>query len=173
MGSLLHLLLLGSLFINLAFTLVVAYKGLAQSASFSGIRVPEKYAASRLKQTECEVIIQKLSVSMKQDKLYLNSSLSVEDLANKLNISVRHLSQAIHVCLDQNFYDCVNSHRIEDAKQRLRDDRYQNQTFLAVAYEVGFNSKSVFNASFKKHTGLTPKEYKQQSDHDMTYSQEC
>ncbi len=159
-GSLSYWLFLGSLCINLTFTLVVAYKGLAQSASFSGIRVPEKYAASRLKRPECEAIVQKLNETMKQEKLYLEPSLSVEDLAGKLNIPVKHLSQAIHVCYDRNFYDFVNSYRIEEAKKRLNDDRYQNLTFLAVAYDVGFNSKSVFNAAFKKHTGNTPKEYR-------------
>jgi AraC-like DNA-binding protein len=162
-GPLIYWLFLSSLCINLAFTLVVAYKGFAQSASFSGIKVPDKYASSRLKQTECEVIVRKLNKSMKQEKLYLEPSLSVEDLAKKLSISVKHLSQAIHVGLNQNFYDYINSHRIEEATQLLRDDRYQNRTFLAVAYDVGFNSKSVFNAAFKKHTGKTPREFKQRS----------
>jgi AraC-like DNA-binding protein len=154
-------LFLSSLFINLTFTLVVAYKGLAQSASFSGIGAPGKYAASRLKHSACEAILRKLNKFMEQEKLYLEPSLSVQRLAGKLGVPVKHLSQAIHVCSNQNFYDYVNSYRIEKAKRRLRDDRYRNHTVLAVAYDVGFNSKSVFNAAFKKHAGNTPKEYSQ------------
>jgi AraC-like DNA-binding protein len=44
----------------------------------------------------------------------------------------------------------------------MLDNSFQNLTLLALAYDVGFNSKSVFNAAIKKHTGMTPKEYKHQ-----------
>ena len=66
----------------------------------------------------------------------------------------------MHSTLNQNFYDFINTHRIEEIKKRMNDSKFQNLTLLALAYDVGFNSKSVFNAAFKKHTGMTPKEYK-------------
>jgi AraC-like DNA-binding protein len=98
---------------------------------------------------------------MKTEKPYLTPSLSVEELARRLNVAPKNLSQAIHVSLRQSFYDLINAQRIEEAKARLRDERYQNHTLLAIAYDVGFNSKSVFNAAFKKHTGMPPKEFRQ------------
>jgi AraC-like DNA-binding protein len=155
-------ILISSLLINLTFTLIVTYKGLAQSGSFSGIQASPKYAASRLKPSDCERIVQTLTVFVKNEKPYLTSSLSVEDLSKKLKIPVKNLSQAMHTCLNQNFYDFINTHRIEEIKKRMHDNRFQNLKLLALAYDVGFNSKSVFNAAFKKHTGMTPKEYKRQ-----------
>jgi AraC-like DNA-binding protein len=155
-------MLISSLLINLTFTLIVTYKGLAQSRIFSGIQAPPKYSASRLELSDCENIIKKLTVFVHKDKPYLTSSLSVDDLSKKLNIPVKNLSQAMRICLNQNFYDFINTHRIEELKKRMLDNNFQNLTLLALAYDVGFNSKSVFNAAFKKHTGMTPKEYKHQ-----------
>ena len=155
-------MLISSLLINLTFTLIVTYKGLAQSGSFSGIQAPPKYAASRLATSDCEKIIKKLTILVKKEKPYLTSSLSAEDLSKKLKIPVKNLSQAMRTCLNQNFYDFINTHRIEEIKKRMLDKSFQNLTLLALAYDVGFNSKSVFNAAFKKLTGMTPKEYKRQ-----------
>jgi AraC-like DNA-binding protein len=153
-------MLISSLLINLTFTLIVTYKGLTQSGIFSGIQAPPKYAASRLELSDCENIVKKLTEFVKNEKPYLTSSLSVEDLSKKIKIPIRNLSQAMRTCLNQNFYDFINIQRIEEIKKRMIDKRFQNLTLLALAYDVGFNSKSVFNAAFKKHTGMTPKEFK-------------
>jgi AraC-like DNA-binding protein len=155
-----HRMLISSLLINLTFTLVVTYKGLAQSVSFSGIRELPKYAASRLKPSDCKKIVAKLTALIKNEKPYLFPSLSAEDLSKALKVPVKNLSQTMHTCMNQNFYDFINGYRIEDVKKRIRDKRFRNLTLLALAYDAGFNSKSVFNAAFKKHTGMTPKEYK-------------
>ena len=70
------------------------------------------------------------------------------------------LSQVINTSLGQNFYNLINSYRVEEAKQQLSASDKQNQTILAIAYDVGFNSKSVFNKAFKKFTGTTPSKYR-------------
>jgi AraC-like DNA-binding protein len=61
---------------------------------------------------------------------------------------------------NQNFRDFINKYRIEESKFLLKNKSNGNKTILEIAYEVGFNSKSAFNAAFKKFTGLTPKEYR-------------
>lgn len=149
-----------SMLINLTFTLAVTYKGLAQSVSFSGIQGLPKYAASRLKPSDCEDIVKKLTACMENEKSYLDPSLSVEDLSKKLNIPAKNLSQALHSGFNKNFYDFVNSYRVDEVKKRIQDIRYQNLTLFAIALDAGFNSKSVFNEAFKKHNGMTPKVYK-------------
>jgi AraC-like DNA-binding protein len=149
-----------SLLINLIFTLAVAYRGLVRLEGFSGIYAPAKYAASLMKASECKAIIQRLTTCMEKEKLYLRASITVEDLSKRLKVPTKQLSQTIHTGLSKNFYDFVNAYRIDEAKRRICDKHYQNQTLLAVAYDVGFNSKSVFNTAFKKYTGITPKEYK-------------
>ncbi len=62
--------------------------------------------------------------------------------------------------LKQNFYEYVNNYRIEEFKRLLLEPKYENIKFLNIAFDVGFNSKSTFNTSFKKFTGKTPSEYK-------------
>lgn len=97
---------------------------------------------------------------MKKEKVYLNSELRIQDIAIKLNISVHILSHILNVTLNQNFFDFVNTYRIEEAKTRLLDTQYNNLTVLAIAYDCGFNSKATFNRLFKQYTGTTPTQYK-------------
>jgi AraC-like DNA-binding protein len=151
-----------SLFVNLAFTLIVTYKGLAQSVSFSGIQAPPKYAASRLTPSDCDDIARKLAGLMETDKPYLSPSISLDEISEKLGIPSRSLSQVIHTRFNQNFFDFINSYRIEDIKKRMHDQHSHDFTLVAIAFDAGFNSKSVFNAAFKKRTGMTPKEYREQ-----------
>jgi AraC-like DNA-binding protein len=99
---------------------------------------------------------------MKQHKPYLNPELSLQMLANQLDIPPHYLSQVINEQLGQNFFDFINSHRIEEVKARLLDPQYTHLTILAIAFDSGFNSKSAFNSAFKNQTGLTPSQFRTQ-----------
>ena len=104
---------------------------------------------------------------MQRHRPFTDANLTLKKLANQTNIPERQLSQTINTELQQNFYEFLNHYRIEAAKQLLVDPSYEHLTILAIAYEVGFNSKSSFNAAFKKIAGITPSQYKKQS---VTYS---
>jgi AraC-like DNA-binding protein len=121
-----------------------------------------RYENSTLSQDKASIYLQKLVNSMQQDKLYLHPDLSLQMLAEQLNIPPHYLSQVINEQLGQNFFDFINSHRIEEVKRRLLDSQYQHLTILAIAFDSGFNSKSAFNVAFKNHTGLTPTQYRTQ-----------
>jgi AraC-like DNA-binding protein len=62
--------------------------------------------------------------------------------------------------LKKSFYDVINSYRVEEAKRLLLDEKNRNYTILSVGFEAGFNSKTTFNTVFKKFTGVTPTEYR-------------
>ena len=62
-----------------------------------------------------------------------------------------------------NFYDFINSYRVKEVQNRLEGGDSEVYSLLAIALESGFNSKSSFNAVFKKHTGMTPSQYKRQA----------
>jgi AraC-like DNA-binding protein len=109
---------------------------------------------------EKEQIIQLLARFMESDKPYLEPELSLEQLALKLSLKPRPLSQAINEILGQNFFDYINRYRIDEAKRLLTNPKDEKITVLEVLYEVGFNSKSSFNTLFKKYTGLTPTEFR-------------
>ena len=103
---------------------------------------------------------QKLLQFMETNKPYLKTDLKISELADSLSVPYHQLSQLINDEFLVNFYDFINKYRVEDAKKLLiEDDR--NYKILAIAYEVGFNSKATFNRVFKKFTDLTPSEFKE------------
>lgn len=77
-----------------------------------------------------------------------------------MNIQSKFISQVINELYNQNFCEYINAIRIDEAKSILRDNNFAHKTILEVCYEVGFNSKSTFNAVFKKQTGRTPSKYR-------------
>lgn len=102
----------------------------------------------------------KLKQHMMDEKPFLNPSLTIQDIAVAIEIPVRELSVLINQNVNQHFYDFVNSYRIEQAMQLLKNTSKNKVTILEILYEVGFNSKSSFNTAFKKHTGKTPTEFR-------------
>jgi AraC-like DNA-binding protein len=97
---------------------------------------------------------------MAEKEPFLDPSLTIQELANQIDIPVRDLSILINHHIDQHFFDFVNEYRIQKAMNILKDKSKSQLTVLEILYEVGFNSKSSFNTSFKKYTGLTPTAYR-------------
>lgn len=118
-----------------------------------------KYLKSGLKEEEAQFHAEALIQYVTTEKPYLQSRLSIHDLAQALDMPVRHLSQVINEHLDQTFYDFVNHYRVEEFKKRITDPQYKNYTVLSIALDCGFNSKSSFNRIFKKLEHCTPTEY--------------
>ncbi|HKP71491.1 MAG TPA: helix-turn-helix domain-containing protein [Pyrinomonadaceae bacterium] len=120
----------------------------------------KKYEKSTLTPERAERYLQKLLRHMEAEKPYVDGELTLPKLAERLSIPAPHLSQVINERLGQNFFDFVNTYRVEEAKRRLLDPALSHYSVLAIAEEVGFNSKSSFNAVFKKHVQMTPSEYR-------------
>ncbi len=104
----------------------------------------------------------KITLVMEQEKLYQETELTLQHLADKLQLPSYLVSQAINEGMNKNFYDLVNGLRVEEAKRLLQDARNKHYTVLAVGFEAGFNSKTTFNTVFKKFTGLTPSVFREQ-----------
>ncbi|WP_077417095.1 helix-turn-helix domain-containing protein [Chryseobacterium sp. JV274] len=100
---------------------------------------------------------------MVEKEPYLDSSLTIQDLAEQVEMPVKDLSTLINLYMDKHFFDFVNEYRIEKAMQILKDPSQKELTVLEILYQVGFNSKSSFNTSFKKYTGKTPTDYRKQA----------
>jgi len=100
---------------------------------------------------------------LEKEKIYQNPELSLTKVAEKLNISSPYLSQLVNKLSNCNFSDFINSYRIRDAEYMLIDSNFESYTNVAIGLEAGFNSKSAFYSAFKKHTGLTPSEFRQKS----------
>lgn len=102
---------------------------------------------------------EKVEDFMLKNKPYTNPKLSLAELAGKLKMPAHTLSKVINDGFEKNFFDFINSYRIEEFKKRVDNPKFKNYTLLSIAYEVGFNSKTAFNRSFKKITGETPRDY--------------
>ncbi|HXB45074.1 MAG TPA: helix-turn-helix domain-containing protein [Puia sp.] len=157
-------------FLLLLFVMVAFFKALRNPQIFSGwdekqieeALKPAKYASSQLNETQKRQILDRLQLHMKASKPYLEPELTLDELAAQLSLKPKILSQVINELLNQSFFECINSYRIDEAKRLLTHPKDKKITVLEVMYEVGFNSKSSFNTIFKKQTGITPSEFKRQ-----------
>ena len=161
------------------FVYALGYMGLSKSEIFLQRIIPEweaadpergasdlksqqskKYQKSGLSIENAQRIVGNLIQLMKTEKPYLDSDLTLFELAGSLNISPHNLSEAINTQLQQTFFDFVNQYRVDQVKKDLANPQKEHLTFLALALEAGFNSKSSFNVIFKKHAEMTPSEYR-------------
>lgn len=102
---------------------------------------------------------EELEKVMNSEKPFLNPKLTLNELARQMGKKQRDLSRVINEYHSKNFYEFVNSYRIQKFKELVQMEENRNYTILFLAYESGFNSKATFNSAFKKITELTPREY--------------
>ncbi|MCC5612293.1 helix-turn-helix domain-containing protein [Nostoc sp. CHAB 5834] len=103
---------------------------------------------------------ERLLASMQTDQCYLDNELTLPKLAGITQLSIHKLSYLLNNEFGQNFYQFVNGYRIEEAKRLLLDPKKSHLSMEGIAYEAGFNSKTAFNTTFRKITGLSPTEFK-------------
>ena len=120
----------------------------------------KKYVKSTLIEGKAQVYKHRLLELMDAEKPYLNEEISLDSLAEKMQIPKKHLSQVINEQLNQNFKNFINRYRVEAAKIKLLDPKEKDFVLLKIAFDVGFNSKSVFNAAFKKFVKMSPSAYR-------------
>lgn len=131
------------------------------SESLTAIETEHKDPIIREKPLDEHFLLQKEKIDqyLQKSRAYANPNLSLNELAVKLKMPPHVLSKIINDGFGVNFFDFINGYRIEEFKKLVLDPHFKNQTFLAIAFEVGFNSKTAFNRSFKKMTNQTPRDY--------------
>jgi len=148
---------------------IITYQGLKSPQSFQQISDSDvemsrsnelKNGIASIDKNTLQKLAEKLEKYMKQDQPYLNPELNINTLAEAVEVPEKTISQTINHVIGSNFSDYVNSYRIADAKLKLEAGSEESLSIKEIMYDVGFNSRSVFNSVFKKKTGLTPSEYK-------------
>lgn len=119
----------------------------------------EKYRNTAMGGEELQLIFSKLQTDMEENKTFLDSSITIDELANQLGVSKHNLSQAINTVGEMNFYTFVNQYRTEEFKRLIANNEQSNKTIIALALDCGFSSSSTFYSFFKKEMGMTPKEF--------------
>lgn len=120
----------------------------------------EKYRNSNLSENEIFEIERKIRKHMEEEKPYLDPEFSMDMLSDSLTLNKQYVSQVINSKFGYNFFNFINSYRVEDVKKRIADPENDVYTILSIAFDSGFNSKASFNNIFKKFTEMTPSEYR-------------
>lgn len=118
--------------------------------------------ANQEKQTIDPAQISALTLYMQVHKPYLNHLLTLDNLAAQTVMPPRQLSQVINRHFNKNFFEFINSYRIEESKALLSKEENAKVTMLEVMAQAGFNSKATFNTFFKKVVGMTPTQYRKE-----------
>ena len=140
-------------------TLMLSYFAMSQPEVFKMSLKAEKYQGSNLNPDKLTILEKKLLQIMNNNKPFLNSTLTRQELATQLDIHPKDLSRVINERFGVNFFDFINRYRIEEFKRLVHQKTHQHLSILGIAFEAGFNSKTTFNTAFKKFTGMTPTAY--------------
>ena len=119
-----------------------------------------KYEKTALPPEAAADILARLRTLMATGQPYRNPDLSLADLATQLRLPPHHLSQVINEQCQQNFFDFINTYRIEEVKRQLLLPDTAHLKLEEIGFTAGFNSKSAFNAAFKKSTNTTPSQFR-------------
>ncbi|MBZ0245872.1 MAG: helix-turn-helix domain-containing protein [Cyclobacteriaceae bacterium] len=112
-----------------------------------------------LSKKETDDYTDRLLNHIKEHQPFLNPELSLRSLAAQIDIHPNQLSWLLNENMGKNFNEFINHYRVEAFKALSKDPKKANLTLIGMAYECGFNSKTVFNTYFKRETGLTPKQF--------------
>ena len=94
-----------------------------------------------------------------EEQLYLDATLTLRALATRMDIHPNNLSWLINEETGTNFNECINSYRLANFQEKALLPENKHLTLLGLAYDSGFNSKTVFNTYFKKKMGCSPSQW--------------
>lgn len=122
---------------------------------------PEKDRLQEMPQVDEK--LQAVESGIRQLRLHLESQINLERFAEQVGVKPRELSTIINDHYQQNFFEFINSQRVEEAKRLLASPECLGDTVLDILYKSGFNSQSAFHRFFKRMVGMTPSEYRKQA----------
>ena len=151
----------GSPFWKVPLAVTLFLFGYLEATARPGVTIRKKDHSSRSENIG-SVSLKKI---LEEEKLYTDCELTLEKMADRLNMAPSALTKMLNQQMGTSFYDLVNGYRVEEVKRLLSNDDQRYYTLLAIAFESGFNSKSTFNRVFKEFTGSTPSEYRVAAAH--------
>ncbi len=122
---------------------------------------PEKDRLREIPQVgeKCEAVER----GIRELQLHMEANINLERFAEQIGLKPRELSTIINDHYRQNFFEFINTQRVEEAKRLLAAPECAGDTVLDILYKSGFNSQSAFHRFFKRTTGMTPSEYRKQA----------
>ncbi len=96
-------------------------------------------------------------------KKITDPTLSRDLLAKEINMGKNKLSSIVNQATQKTFTEYINELRVDLVKRLLKDEKYKDYTITSIGLECGFSSKSTFYSVFKKYTGKTPLQFKNEN----------
>ena len=121
---------------------------------------PKAVSNEKTKRNTIDHHFQIIDKLVAKEYLYRNEDLSIDEVSERVGLSVSYVSQIVNQITGMNFPSWINTFRVAEVKGMLTDQDFESYTVLAIGLEAGFKSKSAFYATFKKKTGLTPTQYR-------------
>lgn len=115
-----------------------------------------------------EVLFHAAQKKVISEKLFQNSNLSLEGLAQKLKTNRTYLSASVNTCAGCNFNQWINDFRVDYILKHI----HSGEKLSVLAEKAGFVSTDAFYRNFKRKTHLTPHEYLKRnkpSDEDISF----
>ena len=120
----------------------------------------DRYRSTGMTSEESRRLYKRLNTGISENRLFLDSDLTLNRLAEWTGETRHHISEVINRESGENFYGYINGFRLREFLECVNENRYPHFTITAIALECGFKSNSAFYTLFKKKMGMTPKDYK-------------
>lgn len=121
----------------------------------------ERKAQATMHPGKSEELFERLEALMNEKKIYRNSMISRDDIADMLGTNRTYLTTVISERTKKNFNQYINSFRMSEALSLLSDAE-KEVVLKDLAPKVGFNSISTFYKLFKEEIGMTPAKFREQ-----------
>ena len=163
------ILILFNIMLFISLILSLSYLGYLQAPilipKYDQIKFHKKFNPKRkvllLNNThEIETLKTQLNSFFKNEKPYLRDTLCLHEVAIELLISDKKLAELLASHLNTNFFDFVNTYRIDAYRLQLKKQSSISKSLIEIAFDYGFNSKNSFKLFLKRKTGLTPTQFK-------------
>ncbi|KZN67463.1 hypothetical protein N478_01565 [Pseudoalteromonas luteoviolacea S4060-1] len=118
-----------------------------------------KQRTIQLSDSVAQDCIAKLDHLLQNEQLFLDSQLTLGQLATRLGITQHQASELLNEHMHTSFYNLLNEHRVQHACQLLKHTK-NKASITQIALDSGFNNKSSFYNEFKKQLGTTPSKWR-------------
>jgi AraC-like DNA-binding protein len=127
----------------------------------------EAHEEDRATTEETDALIHKIATVLREDKLFADSNLTIQDLANAVGSNRTYVSNCINRRTGLSFSQYIARYRVEYAQTVLCDPHYatDHDAIVDAIAMSGFSSDQTFYRLFKEITGLTPLQYRHQNQH--------
>ncbi|MBQ7363802.1 MAG: helix-turn-helix transcriptional regulator [Clostridia bacterium] len=100
-------------------------------------------------------------IRLMEERIY--GQLTMDDLSRELSFGKTYISRKFRRACGSSVIDYYNMMKINEAKRLVREGRYN---FFEISERLMFSNSHYFSTLFKKHTGMTPTQYKRSIKND-------